>query len=60
VQIELGAVTQTAAARDDIQSQHRQAEAEQAFMNAPVVKTLIEKYGAKVVPGSIKPLESSS
>jgi DNA polymerase-3 subunit gamma/tau len=60
VRTEVGSVRQTVAARDDASAQQRQQEAEQAFMNAPLVKTLIEKYGAKVVPGSIKPLESSS
>lgn len=60
VRTELGGVHQTVAARDDASARQRQQEAEQAFMNAPVVKTLIEKYGAKVVPGSIKPMESSS
>jgi DNA polymerase-3 subunit gamma/tau len=57
---EVGGVQQTVAARDDASARQRQQEAEQAFMSAPLVKTLIEKYGAKVVPGSIKPLESSS
>ncbi|MFO0387771.1 MAG: DNA polymerase III subunit gamma/tau [bacterium] len=60
VRTEVGSVRQTVAARDDASAQQRQQEAEQAFMNAPLVKTLIEKYGAKVVLGSIKPLESSS
>ena len=60
VRTELGGVHQTVAARDDASARQRQQEAEQAFMNAPVVKTLIEKYGAKVVPGSIKPMESPS
>ncbi|MFN7206005.1 MAG: DNA polymerase III subunit gamma/tau [Burkholderiales bacterium] len=60
VRTELGGVHQTVAARDDASARQRQQEAEQAFMNAPVVKTLIEKYSAKVVPGSIKPMESSS
>jgi DNA polymerase-3 subunit gamma/tau len=60
VRTELGGVHQTVAARDDASARQRQQDAEQAFMNAPVVKTLIEKYGAKVVPGSIKPMESPS
>lgn len=60
VKLEVGAVTQTAAARDETQNKQRQQHAEQTFLNAPAVKTFIDKYGATVVPGSIKPVENST
>lgn len=59
LRIEVGGVANSVAIRDDVDAQRRQHEAEQTFLNTPVVKTMIEKYGAKVLPGSIKPSENA-
>jgi DNA polymerase-3 subunit gamma/tau len=37
----------------------RQSAAEQAFLNDPGVKRLIEQHGARVVPDSIRPLDEN-
>ncbi|MEZ5464596.1 MAG: DNA polymerase III subunit gamma/tau [Lysobacteraceae bacterium] len=50
------AATDTLSARDRAQQDARQQDAEAAFMADPGVQGLINDYGARVAPGSIKPL----
>ena len=50
------AVTDTLSARDRAHQDARQQDAEAAFMADPGVQGLINDYGARVAPGSIKPL----
>jgi len=58
VQVEVGAARDTATARDTAANAHRQRDAEQEISNAPLVQQLIREFGASIVPGSVKPLES--
>lgn len=59
VEPEIGPVTDSAQLRYERAAAARQADAEQTFMNHPIVNTLMEHHGASVVPGSIKPLENA-
>jgi DNA polymerase-3 subunit gamma/tau len=59
VQIELipGVPTDSPALRDAAERQRRQAEAEAVIQNDPVVRELLAQFkGARIVPGSIKPV----
>ncbi|MBD8526028.1 DNA polymerase III subunit gamma/tau [Pseudomarimonas arenosa] len=56
--IEFGSVKtgrQTLHARLQQESAEQQSEAERSFMSDPTVQSLIQDYGARVVPGSIRP-----
>ena len=48
---------QTAAARASEQQARRQAESEEAIKADPFVRTLLEEFGATILPDSIKPLD---
>lgn len=48
---------QTAAARASEQQARRQAESEEAIQADPFVRTLLEEFGATILPDSIKPLD---
>lgn len=48
---------QTAAARASEQQARRQAESEEATKADPFVRTLLEEFGATILPDSIKPLD---
>ena len=56
--IEFGAIKRgrdTLHARMQQESAAQQSEAERSFLSDPTVQTLIQEYGARVVPGSIRP-----
>lgn len=54
--VEIGTVTDTPARRNAAAQAERQRTAEEAIHNDPFVQDMIRSWGAKIVPGSIKPL----
>jgi DNA polymerase III subunit gamma/tau len=56
--VEVGTVSDTPARRNAAALAERQRAAEEMIHNDPVVQGLIRDWGAKIVPGSIKPLAS--
>ncbi len=54
--VEVGRVQDSPAKRNAAAAAHRQAGAEAIILNDPYVQSLMRDYGAKIVPGSIKPL----
>ncbi|TCP16712.1 DNA polymerase III subunit gamma/tau [Simplicispira metamorpha] len=56
ISVEVGPVTDTPARRNAAAEQERQRVAQDTVANDPFVQTLVRDYGAKIVPGSIKPL----
>ncbi len=57
IEIEPGVPDDSPARRDAVERQRRQAEAEAAIRADPVVRELLAQFkGARIVPGSIKPL----
>ncbi|WP_120969205.1 DNA polymerase III subunit gamma/tau [Comamonas sp. lk] len=56
LQVEQGAVTDTPARRMAVITQARQRIAEEIVTNHSMVQTLVREHGAKIVPGSIKPV----
>ncbi|MCJ7798551.1 MAG: DNA polymerase III subunit gamma/tau, partial [Polaromonas sp.] len=54
--VEIGTVTDTPARRNAAAQAERQRTAEEAIHNDPYVQDMIRNWGAKIVPGSIKPL----
>jgi DNA polymerase III subunit gamma/tau len=56
--VEVGTVSDTPARRNAAALAERQRVAEETIHNDPVVQGLIRDWGAKIVPGSIKPLAS--
>jgi DNA polymerase III subunit gamma/tau len=56
--VEVGTVSDTPARRNAAALDKRQRVAEETIHNDPVVQGLIRDWGAKIVPGSIKPLTS--
>ncbi len=60
LEVEIGRTGDTAAARTDSANAERQRAAEAAFNDHPFVKTMIERHGATVVPGSIRPAEDQT
>ena len=56
IAVEIGPVTDTPARRNTAAAIERQREAEQAIHNDPFVQEMIRDWGAKIVPGSIKPI----
>ncbi|MDR3017485.1 MAG: DNA polymerase III subunit gamma/tau [Delftia acidovorans] len=54
--VEQGAVADSPARRNAVASHERQRIAEDIVMNHSLVQTLIRSHGAKIVPGSIKPV----
>ena len=58
LQVAVGQVgRQTAAARATEQQARRQAASERAIADDPFVRTLLEEFGATILPDSIKPLD---
>jgi DNA polymerase III subunit gamma/tau len=53
--VEVGPVTDSPARRNAKAAAERQGAAEQAIMNDPFVQAMMRDFGAKIVPGSIKP-----
>lgn len=58
LQVRVGEVGRhTVRARDEARRAARQAESERSIRNDPFVKTLIEDFGATILPDSIKPID---
>ena len=55
ISVEVGLVTDSPARRNAAAASARQREAEAIVMNDPYVQTLQRAFGAKIVPGSIRP-----
>ena len=55
--VEIGIVTDSPARRNAQATQERQRVAESLVHNNPYVQALMRDYGAKIVPGSIQPVE---
>ncbi|MDA7416196.1 DNA polymerase III subunit gamma/tau [Xenophilus arseniciresistens] len=53
--IEIGAVTDSPARRNRLAAQARQLAAEESIRNDPDVQLLMQQWGARIVPGSLKP-----
>jgi DNA polymerase-3 subunit gamma/tau len=58
--VEVGPVTDSPARRNAHAASERQREAEALILADPFVQKMIQDFGAKIVPGSIKPVHSSS
>ncbi|WP_144113738.1 DNA polymerase III subunit gamma/tau [Paraburkholderia sp. BCC1886] len=54
--VEVGPARRTAAARDTALRAQRQQEAEREIGADPFVQSLIREFGARIVPGSVRPL----
>jgi DNA polymerase-3 subunit gamma/tau len=54
--VEVGAITDSPARRNAVAAAQRQQEAEQIILNDPFVQQMQRDFGAKIVPGSIKPI----
>jgi len=54
--VELGPIGDSPARRNAAAAQERQRAAEEAIQNDPFVQDMIRDWGAKIVPGSIKPV----
>ncbi len=55
--VEVGTVTDTPARRNAAAAAERQRLAEDIVNNDPTVQALVREHGAKIVPGSIKPVQ---
>ena len=55
--VEVGPVTDSPARRQAVAAAQRQQAAEQIILNDPFVQQMQRDFGAKIVPGSIKPVE---
>ena len=56
--VELGPVSDSPARRNAAAQMERQRQAEETIQNDPFVQDMMRDWGAKIVPGSIKPLAS--
>ena len=54
--VDVGLVIDTPARRNAAAAAERQRQAEATVMNDPQVQALVRDFGARIVPGSIKPL----
>jgi DNA polymerase-3 subunit gamma/tau len=54
--VEVGAVQDSPARRNSAAAQERQRVAVDIVMNDPYVQSVLQEHGAKIVPGSIKPV----
>jgi DNA polymerase III subunit gamma/tau len=54
--VEIGRITDCPARRNTAASEERQRAAEKIILDAPFVQAMMRDFGAKIVPGSIKPL----
>ena len=54
--VELGPVSDSPARHNALAAQERQRQAEETIENDPLVQGMMRDWGAKIVPGSIKPL----
>ena len=58
--LEMGTVTDTPAKRNTAVGIERQRAAEETIHNDPFVQDMVRQWGAKIVPGSIKPVGAPS
>ncbi len=58
--VEVGTVTDTPARRNTAAQTERQRQAEEVIENDPFVQDMVRQWGARVVPGSIRPLAPTS
>jgi DNA polymerase III subunit gamma/tau len=57
IEVQAGAVTDSLALRDTAEQRRRQAEAERAIHDDPLVVQLTARYpGSRIVPGTVKPI----
>ena len=56
ISVELGVVIDSPARRNAAAAAERQRRAEEVVANDPYVQSLVRDYGARIVPGSIKPV----
>jgi len=54
--VEIGPVTDSPSRRNAAAAAERQREAEAIILNDPFVQSMMRDFGAKIVPGSIKPI----
>ncbi len=54
--VEVGRVSDCPARRNAAASAEKQLAAEQIILGQPFVQAMMKDFGAKIVPGSIKPL----
>jgi DNA polymerase-3 subunit gamma/tau len=54
--VEVGPITDSPARRNAVAAAERQQAAEQIILNDPFVQQMQRDFGAKIVPGSIKPI----
>ena len=54
--VEVGVVSDSPARRNAAAAAQRQHEAEQEILNDPFVQQMMREFGARIVPGSIKPV----
>ncbi|MEH3087553.1 MAG: DNA polymerase III subunit gamma/tau [Xylophilus ampelinus] len=57
--IEVGPILDSPARRNAAAAQARQREAEELIHNDPFVQQMVREFGARIVPGSIKPLQAA-
>ncbi len=57
--VEVGSVTDSPARRNAHAASERQREAEALILADPFVQKMIQDFGAKIVPGSIKPVQAN-
>jgi DNA polymerase-3 subunit gamma/tau len=57
ISVEVGPVTDSPARRNAQAAAQRQQAAEQIILNDPFVQQMQRDFGAKIVPGSIKPID---
>ncbi len=55
--VEVGTITDTPARRNAHAADERQKAAEAIFLGDPFVQKMMQDFGAKIVPGSIKPIK---
>jgi DNA polymerase-3 subunit gamma/tau len=58
--VEVGPVADTPARRNTAAQTERQRQAEEVIENDPFVQDMVRQWGARVVPGSIRPLASAA
>jgi DNA polymerase-3 subunit gamma/tau len=58
--VEVGPVADTPARRNTAAQIERQRQAEEVIENDPFVQDMVRQWGARVVPGSIRPLAPAS
>jgi DNA polymerase-3 subunit gamma/tau len=54
--VEIGRVTDSPSRRNSAASEEKQRAAEKIILDAPFVQAMMRDFGARIVPGSIKPL----